>query len=222
MIPRIVHQTWINNDIPIICNSYVKSVKKHFKNWEYKLWTDEECIKLLQNYYPKIYKVALSCSNNGEKADLFRYCILHKYGGLYFDIDYECLNSFEHIENFKKYELFLFKETNSFYKEFGSRDIIANCVLGAKPNTYFFERLIQSIKNNIFYKIAYKASNKKLCKIDSTLFKTGPFLVTKVFETYKKKLPISKCFLGNSEEFTSNKNTSKAFGIHHSMHSWIK
>ena len=36
------------------------------------------------------------------KIDILRYCILHKYGGLYADIDYKCFNNFDsYIEKYK-------------------------------------------------------------------------------------------------------------------------
>ena len=222
MIPKIIHQTWINEDIPVACNAYVESVKTCFNSWDYKLWTDAACIKLLRAYYPEMHNAYLNCSNNGEKADIFRYCILHRYGGMYFDIDYECFKSFEKINNFENYELLLFNETEQLYKEFGSNNIKANCVMGAQKNAYFLSKVLQGIQNNIIFKAASALADNKLCKIDSTLFKTGPFLITKIFETHRKQLLNNECFIGTGEEFTSDKKNDTVFGVHHGMHSWIQ
>lgn len=222
MIPKLIHQTWIGSRIPKNCVSYVESIKNHFKDWEYKLWTDSECEKLLEAYYPKIYEKYLKCPNNGEKADLFRYCILHMYGGFYFDLDYECFKSFEYINGFENYELFLFYETEHMFNVFGSKGIISNSVIGTQKNSYFFEKIIKYIESNMFYKMAQGTTGNSLCKVDSTLFRTGPFLLTKIFATHKKKILIDKCFLGSSNEFTYYNQKPNAYGIHHCMHTWFK
>jgi len=220
MIPKLIHQTWIGNKIPKACNSYVESVKRNFKGWDYKLWTDSDCENLLNQYYPIIYKKYLNCTNNGEKADLFRYCIMHMYGGFYFDLDYEVFKPFEEIENFNSYKLFLFRETENLFSVFGSRDIIGNSVFGAEKESIFFSKVIGFLQNDILFKITKNSSSATLCKVDTTLFRSGPFLLSKIYELYKKDL--NNCFLGESPMFTDYSFKKNAYGVHHCMHTWFK
>ena len=42
MIPKIIHQVWIGDEIPEDYQESIESVKKHFSEWEYKLWLNDE------------------------------------------------------------------------------------------------------------------------------------------------------------------------------------
>lgn len=220
MIPQIVHQTWIGEKIPDSCRKYVDSIKSNFKGWEYVLWTDKECEKLLKSEYNNIYNIFLKAPNNGFKSDLFRYCIMHKFGGFYFDLDYQIYKDFTFIENFKNYELFLFYENEPFFKVFGVKNVIANCAMGSQKNSEFFKLILKYIESDILFKIARSSYPLEFDYIDNTLFKTGPFFLTKVFEIYKNKLDINKVFLGESKKFTFNRLNNETYGIHYCQHSW--
>ena len=67
-------------------------------NWTLKLWTDEN-IKDLNFDNRDIFDKA---DNYGMKSDILRYEILYREGGIYIDIDYECLQSIENIINWVK------------------------------------------------------------------------------------------------------------------------
>lgn len=86
-IPRIVHQIWIGSPVP----EKYKVLMKTWQNWEgwtYMLWTDEEVKNLtLQN--AELFENA---HNYGERADIIRYELLNQIGGLYVDVDFECIN----------------------------------------------------------------------------------------------------------------------------------
>ena len=60
-------------------------------DWEYKLWTNED-VELLDFENITYYNEA---KNWGEKADILRYEILYRFGGLYADIDQSCLKPFD-------------------------------------------------------------------------------------------------------------------------------
>ena len=90
MIPKIIHQIWIgDSEIPKQCLQYIDSWKKHHSDWEYRLWTDENMIKL-QNQ--ELYD---STTNIRQKADIARYELLYRFGGVYVDIDMECFKNIE-------------------------------------------------------------------------------------------------------------------------------
>lgn len=63
-------------------------------DWTYYFWTDADNLELLNRHYPEY--VELYNSYNGwahrvQKADFIRYFILHRYGGVYVDLDFEAL-----------------------------------------------------------------------------------------------------------------------------------
>ena len=64
---------------------------KYHPGWQYILWTDEEIEKLNLVNKP-LYR---ACKSYGAKSDIARYEILYRYGGLYVDCDFECLQPFD-------------------------------------------------------------------------------------------------------------------------------
>ncbi len=97
LIPKIIHQIWLGpNEIPKAFESFMKNWKDKHPEWEYKLWTDQNLnsfkFNFLKDYFDK-------SNNYGQKADLLRLEILYQYGGLYVDVDFECLESFEDMNH---------------------------------------------------------------------------------------------------------------------------
>jgi len=220
MIPKIIHQIWIgNNTLPARCKGYIDSIKKNFKEYDYIMWDDDKVALFLKEFFPKVFTKYNTYSNNAEKSDIARYCILYKLGGFYFDIDYECFKSFSEIINFNDYSLFVFYDDEYFKDSFGLNNIFTNSVIGATPDNNFIKQLIDSILSEIQYKITKKLYARALDKIDDTICKTGPILYTQVFQRLKKDKNI---FIGSNYQFI-NKTTSKEekFGQHHCIHSWL-
>ena len=66
-------------------------------DWEYRFWTDEDLLAFFHTERPDLLDLFLSYPNPVQRADLGRYCILQKYGGIYADVDTRCLASLEPI-----------------------------------------------------------------------------------------------------------------------------
>jgi mannosyltransferase OCH1-like enzyme len=113
---------------------------------------DEDVVCAFDNLIPGAYK-----------ADLWRYCILYKKGGVYIDIKFKCDNHFN-----------LMDLTD---KEYFVRDIkssgegIFNGVIVCKPNNEKLYLCIQQIVKNV------NTQNYG----DNTLQPTGPMLLKKYF-----------------------------------------
>ena len=90
-IPKIIHQIWIGSPLPQEYYRWQKSWQQYHPDWEYKLWTDkdiEEFGLVNKHWYDKT-------PNYGQKADIARYEILYRLGGVYVDMDFECLQPFD-------------------------------------------------------------------------------------------------------------------------------
>lgn len=57
------------------------------KDFEYKLWTDESSLAFIKEHYPWFLPTYLGYQFNIQRADAIRYFVLHKYGGVYLDLD---------------------------------------------------------------------------------------------------------------------------------------
>lgn len=94
-IPKIIHQIWLGGQLPEKFKNWCDSWQKFHPEWIYKLWTDADA-----NLYPFKNKDLFDRATNlGEKADIWRYELLETFGGLYTDIDEECLQSFDDLHN---------------------------------------------------------------------------------------------------------------------------
>lgn len=90
-IPRVIHQTWKDERIPDGMASWVASWHRLHPDWEYRLWTDEDNRALVRAQFPELLPRYDAYSNPVERADAARYLYLFVHGGIYADLDYECL-----------------------------------------------------------------------------------------------------------------------------------
>lgn len=94
-IPKIIHHIWLGGSLPQKYLSYVSSWRKINPGWTHFFWDDinTKGLKLInQDKFE-------SANNLGQKADILRYEILYKYGGIYVDTDFECIKPFDDISH---------------------------------------------------------------------------------------------------------------------------
>ena len=95
-IPRIIHQmaprdqqTW--HPIWRRCQ---QSWLDHFSGFDYQLWDAERIEAFVRDEFPEHYAVFASSPLHIIKIDLARFMILHRYGGIYADMDMYCYGNF--------------------------------------------------------------------------------------------------------------------------------
>ncbi len=97
MIPRLIHQTWKSEVLPEDLAPFAETWPRHNPSWQRTLWTDEMLLEFVYEHYPQYFEVYCSYSDGVCRADAARYMLLHTYGGLYADIDVECLDDLSPI-----------------------------------------------------------------------------------------------------------------------------
>jgi mannosyltransferase OCH1-like enzyme len=90
-IPKIIHQIWLGSPLPAHFEKLQQTWKDKHPDWEFKLWTDENT-KSLNLINRELFEAV---PNYGEKSDILRYELLDQFGGLYCDVDFECLQPFD-------------------------------------------------------------------------------------------------------------------------------
>jgi len=101
-IPKIIHQvamsklshpdTWPEN-----WKMCQKTWREKFPEYEYKLWNDEMAEELIRDEYPWFYNTYKGYDRDIFRIDAIRYFILYHYGGIYADMDFECIKNFESL-----------------------------------------------------------------------------------------------------------------------------
>ena len=97
-IPRKIFQTWKSKKIDNNCFlSWQSSWKLHNPSYKYLLWDDDDNRNFIKTYFSDFLEVYDSFDVNIKRVDAVRYFYLLKYGGIYADLDFECLKSFDNI-----------------------------------------------------------------------------------------------------------------------------
>ena len=211
-VPKIIHQIWLGSEFPVKYHHYQALLKQLHPDWEYILWRDADVEKFgLSN--KKAYNEA---QNYGEKSDIARYEILDRLGGIYFDVDVECLKSFDFLID--RYDFFAALEP--LPRNTMTCLSLANAIIGCRPGHPVIKECIKQIKNPPIFTNGWHPILK-------TVVKTGPVLLTRAAYMLRSEI-LHKGIILPSECFTPanaknvNKNVSYRFCIHHWSHSWMK
>ncbi|WP_329253292.1 glycosyltransferase [Actinoallomurus sp. NBC_01490] len=90
-IPALIHQAWRDGDVPSRWRDWARSWKRHHPGWDYRLWTDADSRSFLEEHYPWFLPIYDGYPNPVMRADAIRYFLLDHFGGVYADLDVECL-----------------------------------------------------------------------------------------------------------------------------------
>ena len=152
-IPRIIHQTYKNNDLPIEITKVVNELKTMNPTFEYRFYTDDDCIKFIKsNYDEETLNLYLNINPiyGSSRSDFFRYLLMYKVGGVYLDI--KSCTTIPLEETLLPTDEYLLthwegldwsNELNYQFGEFQNWHIIC------RPNHPFLSRIIEIVKENI-------------------------------------------------------------------------
>jgi len=73
---------------------FQSSWRSNFPDFEYRFWTDEDSEELIRSKNEWFYECYKSYNENIKRVDASRYFILHEFGGIYADMDFECVKNF--------------------------------------------------------------------------------------------------------------------------------
>jgi mannosyltransferase OCH1-like enzyme len=91
-IPKILFQTWKSHTvIPDNFRYWSQTWKTHNPDYEYILWDDADNRAFIADKFPWFLPTFDGYKKNIQRADAVRYFFLYYYGGIYADMDFECL-----------------------------------------------------------------------------------------------------------------------------------
>jgi len=211
MIPQIIHQTWKTHDIPKKWLPFANQVKDLNPDWEYKLWTDVDNDDFVKSEYPDFYENFKGFSRGIMRADVIRYLIMYKLGGVYLDLDYEMLQPFD----FGSHSIVLPKNRSIAYGD--KQDTLGNCIFASEPRHQFWADVISDLKDNPPIVTDYSQI------IDAT----GPGLLTRIYNDHDYKDIYTPDRLiyhppspNNRRDIKKIKDNGVSLGIHHPWGSW--
>lgn len=210
-IPRIIHQTWKTKEIPAEWLEYQNKVKSLHPGWEYRLWADEDNDEFVKKEFPQFYPVYKAFPKNIMRADVIRYLIMYKIGGLYLDLDYEMLKPFQYAD--KELVLPVSRDISSRYK----KRLLGNCFFASAPGHVFWKHVIDDLQNKPPHVDNYL----------EVLYTTGPEFLSRVFyegsyddAILPERLIFHPSSPRNQRQYNKIIQNGISEGIHHASGSW--
>jgi len=100
VVPLIIHQTWKTADVPKEWEHARSECHRLHPGYEFKLWTDASARELVAEDYPDYLDMYDRYEFGIQRADAMRVFFLHKFGGIYIDLDIECLRSLDFLRHY--------------------------------------------------------------------------------------------------------------------------
>lgn len=239
VIPKIIWQTMNTNRVPVFIKSYSDSWIEQNPEYEYRFHDDEDIIDFLKKDFPEFLEGYQNLKYGASKADLWRYLIIYKYGGVYADIDCFCINPLRKWIN----------KNASFVTALGTNNDICQWMIISTPKSPIFLRAAEkTIRNSSVSKVSSVhygfdyvqktlviRENKPVSTFNHpVLALSGPPVLQEAAEECLKEgllseiLPLTQvvcvsektpCQMnGNVRHDTGNKEYKKAFKILHLQH----
>jgi len=208
-IPKIIHVVWLNGKIedtsvPEDLKKYIISwIEKH-PDWKFKLWTDADVAKITldnQDLYD-------DSDNVGVKSDILKYEIVYRYGGLYVDVDFECLRNMDLLHHC--YDFYVgIQPLDSQFLQLGA------ALFAAVPGHPILKHVIETMPQSYY---SHKGATAK----------TGPIHFTRSFfatadktDTIDIAFPASYFYPFGAHEKTINRDKWDKLGAY-AIHWWGK
>jgi len=211
-IPKIIHVVWINGKIedcsvPDELKKYIVTwIAKH-PDWKFKLWTDADVAKITLNNQD-LYDDA---TNFGVKSDILKYEIVYRYGGVYVDTDFECLQPLDIFHHC--YDFYVgIQPLDTQYLQLGA------ALFAAKPGHPILKHVIDTMKKS------YETHEGAPAKTGPIHFTRAFFDIADTLDTIDVAFPASYFYpLGGYEKEINRTHWKNlgAFAVHWWGMTWM-
>jgi hypothetical protein len=168
VIPLNIFQTWHTKNLPIGMKQSTEYIKRMNPRFKYQLFDDNDCHDFIRdNFDVSVLNAFNKLIPGAYKADLWRYCVLYKLGGIYLDIKYIPANGFRFINLTESEHWVLDVDDNGIY------NALLVCKAGNSILLSAINKIVEHTQSNFY------GSN--------CLEPTGPKLLAKFFNSNEKK-----------------------------------
>ena len=212
-IPKKLHFIWLGRPMPEEFYNYINSWREFHPDWEFKLWTEAD----LPTFDFKNRDLFDEARNFSKKADIWCLEILEQCGGLYLNIDFQCLRRMDTLHY-----------TYDFYIAMQPLDTnivqIGTGLIAAAPG----HPLIRYCREKI----------RETAHIEQIIVATGPVFFTRAYVQYCASCsprlsqrdvvfpasyfyPCGYTQRGQPPEVWYKDEARLAYGVHHWAGSWL-
>lgn len=180
-VPKKVFQTWKSEDqlIPYQKRSR-ESVKQLYPDHEYKLWSDADIEAFVTAEYPEFHEDTWQRMTPFiKKIDCWRYMLLYKQGGIYFDIDVIVKRNMEHL--FDVPGAAYVPAQNPWMLWRNGADAASPAIIASAPGNRFWLEMLEHIRMHHTKEYLKDHPNEEV------LAATGPIAVAQALKKFKRE-----------------------------------
>jgi mannosyltransferase OCH1-like enzyme len=228
-IPKIIHQIYEDPAGPTeMLLELAASWKEHHPDWEYRFWGKAAIEEFMMEFFPGLIRTYNEFKYPVQRWDAIRYLILYQMGGLYIDLDYECIESIEPL--LINTSCCLGLEPSSNAVRFNKSLIIGNAFMASIPGHGYFRNVIDEV-------FCRGSQFVNLVRGTEIMESTGPFMMTRVFDNFERKEDVTlipadlvtpltytevQMLIHGLETQEIENKVEKAYAIHYFFGSWWK
>jgi hypothetical protein len=156
-MPKIIHQTWKTNQLPGLFKNWSESWKACLPDWEYRFYTDDDNRAYIAKHFPALLEQYDRFGGEEDpsvdnaairKVDMAKYAYLAAEGGLYVDMDMECMKDptpiFEKMNNGGASHFFVREDDTKGANEFWA---VSTSMMGTDGPSRFFEKAVERLES---------------------------------------------------------------------------
>lgn len=222
---RIIHQIWFgtipNKRSAAKAYEKLKTYRTSWKvknpNWYHIEWNKKMCEDLIKYVYPEHIDLYRGYKYEIQRCDAVRYFMLHRYGGLYADMDYYCNRPFDEVIRDYKNDIYFVQTPNTTIAQ--SSDHISNSLMYSVAGHTFWKKIFLELEMQCTTPYYYT-------KHMHVMFTTGPSFLNRVYARYKYRFKIKsyphKFFhpFGVKDDIMSLKVSPDVYAMHIGKGSW--
>ncbi|MBU4530975.1 MAG: hypothetical protein KUA43_05440 [Hoeflea sp.] len=174
--PRLLSQTWKSDALPPRADAFRRGWLTHNPDLQYRLFDNAASRTVVADVAPEHLDAYDAMPFPVMRADVFRYAVIFRDGGMYADIDMECLRPLPKA----LFDLSGLLSIEAKLDPARARELgypmpfqIANCILAARPGHAFFKAALERC-----FRLFSEASTCDRSDVEDI---TGPRMLTRLF-----------------------------------------
>lgn len=206
----------------------------HDNGWRHSFTNDADNRRFIVDKYPWFLSTYDAYPENIMRVDAFRYFLLHHYGGVYVDMDFECLTPIDAL--LKNRSLLLGEEPKEHVDYLVTQQYKKN--YAPLPPLIVCNAFMASIAGHPFWETVFSVLLERAQEPD-TIFATGPLMLSHAWESYTNKnttcvilpsaqlypLTATEALLGDIKTLLESRikqSEHTIYAVHYWAGSWIK
>lgn len=146
-IARIVWQTFKTDVVPIRMHNASASWSHKNPDCDYNFLVDSACAQMIEDFDQELLECYRRTPPGAFRADIWRYCALYHFGGIYADIDTVCKHPIGK----------LIQENDQFIVSYdANRTKLFNAFICSTPKHPVLERILNNIKSTLLDEQQYE------------------------------------------------------------------